>query len=306
MSVHNVGLQDPTDSEDRNDTTSMPGLETMQIGFRTVDGVRIRYADSGGRAEQSILLTSPWPESVYAFAPIWSRLAQHARLFAVDLPGFGGSERRDDLLSPRAMGEFLVRLIDESGLRTPHIVGPDIGTSAALFAAASRPGLLSSVVVGSGGVAVPIQLGGALEQWTLDPDLDRYRAMDPRAIVSAALDTIEGHTLPAEIREDYLRSYEGDRFVESMRYARSYPVELPILAQRLPEIDTPVQIVAGRRDRAVPLVNAEFLDERLPNSTLEIIDAGHFVWEEAAGEYASIIADWVRGGDRTAAERAHR
>jgi pimeloyl-ACP methyl ester carboxylesterase len=284
----------------------MPGLETMQIGFRTVDGVRIRYADSGGRAEQSILLTNPWPESVYAFAPIWSGLAHYGRLYAVDLPGFGGSERRADLLSPRAMGEFLVRLIDECGLGNPHVVGPDIGTSAALFAAADRPGLLSSVVVGSGGAAVPIQLGGALEQWTLAGDLDRFRAMDPRAIVSAALDTIEGHTLPAEIREDYLRSYEGDRFVESMRYVRSYPVELPILAQQLPEIDTPVQIIAGRRDRAVPLANAEFLDARLPTSTLVIIDAGHFVWEEAAGEYGSVIADWVRGGYRAAADRAHR
>lgn len=281
--------------------TSASPRETMRIGFQTVDGARIRYADSGGPADESILLTSPWPESVYAFAPIWSRLAQHARLFAVDLPGFGGSERGDELLSPRAMGEFLVRLIDERGLRTPHIVGPDIGTSAALFAAASRPGLLSSVVVGSGGAAIPIQLGGALEQWTLAPDLDRFRAMDPRAIVGAALDTIEGHVLPAEIREDYLRSYEGDRFVESMRYVRSYPVELPILAQRLPEIDTPVRIIAGRRDRAVPLANAEFLDARLPNSTLVIIDAGHFVWEEAADEYAAIIADWVTGGYANAA-----
>jgi hypothetical protein len=31
------------------------------------------------------VLTSPWPESVYAFAPIWASLAEHARLFAVDL-----------------------------------------------------------------------------------------------------------------------------------------------------------------------------------------------------------------------------
>jgi hypothetical protein len=115
------------------------------------DGTRIRYAESSEPAEETILLTSPWPESVYAVAPIWSLLAQRVRLFAVDLPGFGGSERRDDLMSPRAMGEFLVRLIDERGLGHPHIVGPDIWTSAALFAAASRPGLLSSVVVGSGG-----------------------------------------------------------------------------------------------------------------------------------------------------------
>ena len=60
---------------------------TSQVRFRTVDGLRIRYADSGGSQEPTVLLTSPWPESVYAFAPMWDSLAEHARLFAVDLPG---------------------------------------------------------------------------------------------------------------------------------------------------------------------------------------------------------------------------
>jgi hypothetical protein len=55
---------------------------TMEVRFRTFDGVRIRYAESDGPSERTVLLTSPWPESVYAFAPIWSSLAEHARLFA--------------------------------------------------------------------------------------------------------------------------------------------------------------------------------------------------------------------------------
>jgi len=190
----------PTDIEDLAETTSAPTPESKSIGSRTVDGIRIRYADSGSPAEQSIVLTSPWPESVYALQ-IWPSLAKSFRLFAVDLPGFGGSEGSDELISPHAMGEFLIRLIDEFQLGNPHLVGPDVGTSAALFAAASPPGLLSSVVVGSGGAAVPIQLGGALEQWVLAPD-----------------------------------------------------------------------------------------------SKLAILNAGHFVWEEAAGSYPSIIADWVSDG----------
>ena len=79
----------------------------------------------------------------------------------------------------------------------------------------------------------------------------------------AAIDTIEGG-VPDEIRVDYLDCYDGDRFVESMRYVRRYPEELPQLAELLPEIATPVTIINGRNDRVVPLANAEFLDERLP------------------------------------------
>jgi pimeloyl-ACP methyl ester carboxylesterase len=260
--------------------------------FRTIDGLRIRFADSGGSHDTTVLLTCPWPESVYAFAPIWPTLTRHARLFAVDLPGFGASERRDDLLSPRAMGGFLVRLAAEAGLGTPHVVAPDVGTSAALFAAAVDPGRFASVTVGTGGAAVPLQLGDPLKSWVLDPDLDKYRRMDPRAIVTVAMDTVAGG-LPDAIRADYLDCYDGDRFVESMRYVRAYPEELPALAELLPEITAPVTIVNGRRDRVVPLANAEFLDARLPDSRVVIIEGGHFIWEEAPAEYAAAILDAI-------------
>jgi pimeloyl-ACP methyl ester carboxylesterase len=267
---------------------------SIEPRFRMIDGVRIRYADSGGSQEPVVLLTSPWPESVYAFAPMWATLAERARLFAVDLPGFGASERRDDLLSPRAMGAFLAQLITEADLGRPHIVAPDVGTSAALFAAAAHPERIASVIVGTGGAAVPIELGEPLRSWVLDPDLDKYRRMDPRSIVNVAVDTIAGG-IPDDIRADYLDCYDGDRFVESMRYVRRYPQELPDLAELLPQIATPVTLINGRHDRVVPLANAEFLDERLPNSRLAIVDAGHFVWEEAPAEYASTILDSITG-----------
>jgi pimeloyl-ACP methyl ester carboxylesterase len=273
------------------------GLNTsITPQFRTIDGLTIRCADSaaGGRREPTVLLTSPWPESVYAFAPIWASLAERARLFAVDLPGFGASERRDDLLSPRAMGGFMAQLIAEADLGKPHIVAPDVGTAAALFAAAAHPERIASVIVGTGGAAVPIQLGEPLVSWVLDPDLGKYRRMDPRVIVGAAVDTIAGG-VPDDIRADYLACYDGDRFVESMRYVRRYPEELPALAELLPQITTPVTIINGRHDRVVPLANAEFLDARLPTSRLVIVDAGHFVWEEAPTEYASIILDAIMG-----------
>ncbi len=273
---------------------SMPATRTPEVCFQTVGGVRIRYVDSGGSQEPVILLTSPWPESVFAFAPIWATLADHARLFAIDLPGFGASERRDDLLSPRAMGGFLAKLIAEADLGTPHIVAPDVGTSAALFAAAAHPERFASVIVGTGGASVPIQLGEPLASWVLDPDLDKYREMDPRAIVGAAIDTIAGG-VPDDIRADYLDCYDGDRFVESMRYVRRYPEELPELAELLPQIATPVTIINGRHDPVVPLANAEFLDQRLPNSRLVVIDRGHFIWEEAPTEYGSAILDTITG-----------
>src|SRR5256714_15476289 len=131
-----------------------------------------------GVRDTPILRTNPWPRSLYAFLPIWQTLSQHSYLLAIDLPGVGQSERRSDLLSPRAMGEFLIRLIDEWGLNTPHIVAPDVGAPAALFAAALHPGKLRSLVVGSGGTAYPLQVGGVLKEIIDAPDLEPGLAIE--------------------------------------------------------------------------------------------------------------------------------
>ena len=274
-------------------------LDMPHMQFRSVDGLSIRFAESeGGR--QDALLLNPWPESLLAFEPTWARLVHHAHLVAIDLPGFGHSERSNALMSPRAMGEFVVRLADTFGLENPHVIGPDIGTGASLFAAAQHPDRLRSLVVGSGGAAIPLQLGSLLKDWVEAPDVDAYRKADPRQIVAASLAGIEGYELPDAVREDYLSSYEGDRFVESMRYVRTYPTELPILRDLLPDVRTPVQIIAGARDSAVPPVNAEFLHGGCPTASSTSCDAGHFTWEEAADEYAILVTNWWAGGYESA------
>ena len=276
----------------------------MQTQFRTIDGLSIRFAEGEQRDDHALLL-SPWPESLLAFEPAWARLAEHTHLVAVDLPGFGHSQRREALLCPRAMGEFIIRAADAFELEKPHVVGPDVGTGASLFAAALFPGRLRSLVVGSGGAAFPLQLGSVLKDWVEAPDLEAYRRADPRQIVDGVLTAdIKRYTLPDFVREDYLSSYEGDRFVESMRYLRTYPAELPVLRDLLAEIQTPVQIIAGAQDPAVPPVNAEFLHERLPNSKLDVIDAGHFTWEDAADEYAALVTSWWSGGYATTGSAA--
>ena len=69
-----------------------------------------------------------------------------------------------------------------------------------------------------------------------------------------------------------------------------------MLADLLPTIETPVQIINGARDRVVPPANAEFLHQRLPKSKLDLIDAGHFIWEDAADQYAALVTSWWAGG----------
>ena len=279
--------------------TDRPGLPLNTIAanptFRTIDGVSVRYVESDRQGADALLL-SPWPESVFAYESIWSRLAASMHVIAIDLPGFGRSEGKSALMTPRAMGDFIVRAADAFGLEKPHVVAPDVGTSAALFAAAAHPSRFRSLVVGTGGAAVPIQLGDPLREWVFASDLEPYRRIGGRAIVERALSTLERYQVSDAARDDYLASYEGDRFAESIRYVQSYPTELEALRVVLPHIQTPVKIIAGRRDPVVPPVNAEYLHERLMHSELHLLDTSHFVWEDAADEYAALVTAWWAGG----------
>jgi pimeloyl-ACP methyl ester carboxylesterase len=258
-----------------------------------VDGLSIRFAESELRDRHAVLL-SPWPESLYAFEPAWADLASEVHLVALDLPGFGHSDGRRDLFAPRAMGTFLIRILDALNLDRVHAVGPDIGTSAVLFAASARPDRFHSLVVGSGAAAYPLDLGEPLTGW-ITTDIAEFEDQDPRRIVAATIARINpSYATPDHVRVDYLAAYDGRRFVDSMRYVRSLPRELAELRQVLPGIRTPVQIITGTRDSAVPPANARYLQRLLPHCRLDLLDVGHFVWEQNPAAFTALIIRWWR------------
>jgi len=266
---------------------------TMPTHIALVDELRIRYADSGTAGGPVILLTSPWPESLFAFRRIWPTLARTGRLVAVDLPGFGHSEGRADVLTPSAMGDFLHRFIAELGLGTPHLVAPDVGASAALFLAAQHPDAVRSLVVGGGGAAYPLEVTGTLADIIAAPGIEVFEGQDVRATIGAAVEMVAPRGQEPDVWEDYVSAYENGRFAESTRYVRSYPEQLPVLRDLLPAIRVRVHVFASADDPLVPVSNGEYLAERIPGSQLTILPASHFAWEEVPDQFAAIVADWV-------------
>ena len=231
--------------------------------FRTIDGVSTRVVESGAGNADALLL-SPWPESVFATEPIWSRWPR-STLGRDRLARIGRSERKRRADAPRAMGEFdsFARPMRFLASRIPmSSVGRRHG-SVALRRSLS-PRSLSKPRGWHGRCRRTDPAGEPLRQWVFAPDLEPYRQIGGRAIVERVIGTLERYTVSEAAREDYLASFEGDRFAESMRYVQSYPTELVILRDALPRIQTPVRIIAGLRDAVVPPVNASFLHERLP------------------------------------------
>ncbi|HEY3669999.1 MAG TPA: alpha/beta hydrolase [Acidimicrobiia bacterium] len=271
--------------------------------FRVTDGVRVRFADNQAdgkeEADTTVLLLAPWPESLWAFRRIWDRVGDLGRVVAIDMPGFGHSDGRPELIAPDAAGAFLAQLIDEWSLGAPHVVGPDVGTAAALFLAAKAPDRVTSLTVGGGAVRFPIEAGGALKDVIEAPSLDAVRELDARTNIGAAVEAGAPFATEPEVHEDYVSAYDLGRFAESARFVRHYPEQNPVLRELLPTIATPSQIVAGRNDDLVPWSNNEYLHDLLPNAEIHSIDAGHYAWEQAPEEYGRLIAEWVSGGYRS-------
>jgi pimeloyl-ACP methyl ester carboxylesterase len=265
--------------------------------FRVGAGGRARCAHPHPDSDTTVLLLAPWPESVWAFRRIWHQLTALGRIVAIEMPGFGHSDQsRSELIAPDASGDFLARLIDEWGLGSPHVVGPDVGTAAALFLAARTPERVTSLTVGGGAVRFPIDTGGALKDIIEAPSLDVVRSLDARTNIGYAVEAGAASDTEPDVHEDYVSAYDLGRFAESARFVRHYPKLNPVLGELLPGINTPTQIVAGRDDDLVPWSNNEYLDELLPNSEIHALAAGHFAWEQAAEEYGRLVVDWVDGG----------
>jgi pimeloyl-ACP methyl ester carboxylesterase len=125
-------------------------------------------------------------------------------MVALDMPGFGHSDQPERLVAPDAMGDFLALLIDEWSLGAPHIVGPDVGTAAALFLGAKAPEKVTSLSIGGGAVSTPIAAGGALEAVIGAPSLDDVRQLDARVNISAADESAAPQATEPEVHEDYM------------------------------------------------------------------------------------------------------
>src|SRR5258705_5607647 len=260
-----------------------------------IDGLSIRYARIGKSNGLPVTLTAPWPESIYSFHRLVPQLAKLYSIIIVDLPGFGLSQSRPDVMAPEAMGAFFIKLLKYFDINRTHVVAPDVGTLAVLFAAAKQSELFESLVIG-GGAMQPDLAAGVLKD--LIYSSIGYLTNAGSDGVKPYLDHASQLTPPAII-EDFRAASAGHRLENAAQFVRAYIQDCPKLESLLPNIQIPCLIIAGKNDPIVPSVNSQFLADRLPNNRNVSLNAEHRVWEEAADEYNNRIVSWLDGGYRS-------
>ncbi|QEC78866.1 alpha/beta fold hydrolase [Mucilaginibacter ginsenosidivorax] len=260
-----------------------------------VDGLSIRLIHHKKNDGIPILFTAPWPESIYSFYRILPRLVDSYSYVAVDLPGYGHSQSRADVMSPEAMGDFIITLLKQLGITRTHVVAPDVGTPAVLFAAAKKHELFESLVLGS--AATRLDLAGGILKDAIYSPKDAFVDIGAEAVKDYL--THAAQLTPADIIEDFRKGSTGRRFEDAAQFVRAYKTDLPKLEVLLPTIETPVLILAGKDDPIVPPANGQFLSEKLIRSRYVLLDAYHRVWEEAFTSYTDELISWLAGGYRS-------
>lgn len=256
-----------------------------------VDGARLAYCEAGPPDGEPVVLVHGYPANHRSWRHQIPVLAQRHRVVAVDLIGWGNSERPRSLRFDydTEVGR-LSRALDAIGLDRVNLFGHDYGGFLSLGFAQRHPDRVARLAILNSrahGTFVPrwyatFGLMGVLGR---TPGLRSLAARLPLAAINrrgmAAL--VRDGTVDPGLLDNYvgwMADREGARWL--LHYFADYSVRRrPGLRDGLPRIGCPTGVIWGRRDAYLACAIAEEMANKIPNAELTLIDdAGHFVMEE--------------------------
>jgi pimeloyl-ACP methyl ester carboxylesterase len=105
--------------------------DASDVGFNhcdaTVDGIRWHYVDQGPRDGSVVLFLHGLPESWYSWRYVLPLIDPRFRLIAVDMKGYGRSDKEDTDYGWHTVAGQTLGLMDHLGIEKFYVVGHDWG-----------------------------------------------------------------------------------------------------------------------------------------------------------------------------------
>jgi haloalkane dehalogenase len=274
-------------------TTETPAVRTIQLD----DGLTLGYRELG--TGPAVLLLHGWPTSSLLWRRVMPAIARTNRVVAVDLPGFGASDK-----PVRGRYDFpdferaIDGLLDGLGIDRVAVAGHDLGGPIAMHWALTRPGKISAIA-----------LLNTLLYPEFAPEIMRFVSVlstpGPREKATSPEGLTEimrlGVADPAHLPDDVLADILAPFATAEARLALARagiglaPAIFTDIADRLSTVDFPVQVVYGERDRVLPDVAETFarLRNDLPAVELTALPhCGHFLQEDDPDRVGELLADF--------------
>ena len=231
-------------------------------------------------------------------------LAQHYRVFAPDLKGFGRTDKTPVL---RDLNELVVFLNDFMGallIDKASLVGNSLGGGLVLQFAVNYPqkvaklvlvdtaGMGADVIVDFKVVSLPI-LGEILIKPSLKGTADLWKKIvfDPSLVTDELVDQAYALAcLPGASRALLTTLRAGIGFLGQRARLRG-----PFL-KSVAKLAVPTLVVWGRNDRIIPVAHAQIAVKTIPGARLQLYDrCGHMPQYERPDEFNKLALDFLAG-----------
>ncbi len=276
-------------------------------------GWRIRYthlAETPGTHQATPLLLlhgagsslEQWRENLAAFA-------QQRPVYALDLLGFGGSQKAAIALNTD-LWVAQVAAFWQTYLRRPMILmGHSLGASVALQAATSHPEQVERLIMLTlpaarqeiGGAAAKI--GAVVEGWFASPLLVRplFKLVSKPGLIRSVLTKLyrDPNRVDQALLDGFVRPTQERGAVRTFCYlvkSRTSDNFSPTTRELIPLVQVPALLLWGKGDRVIPIAWGQYVNTLSAQLTfVEIDNAGHFFYDENADELHDLIDQWLAG-----------
>ena len=264
-------------------TDALLCLASVRSEYGQVGPFRVHYL-VGGRGQPLVLV-----HGLDGRAENWARLMlalmRHGhRVYAIDLLGFGRSDRPDVDYSIALQAKLLSQFFDSQNLARADLGGWSMGGWVALKFALDHPERVRRIFVADS--------AGLNFKLPFDPALFQPVTVDQAQRLLALL-TPEGSLIPRFVARDVVRRVRPMRWVVQ-RAMTSMIAKGDLLDGKLGAIRVPVLIIWGKQDALIPLLCGEEMHHQLPQSLLAIFDGcGHLAPAECSGRVAPEIRQFL-------------
>lgn len=263
----------------------MPG-EPAGATFAEVEGARVRYLDVGPRDAPAVVLLHGFASALETWATVIPALSSSHRVLALDLKGFGWTDRPPDATgsdySPQAQARLVFALMDARGIDRAAVVAHSWGASVALAMALAEPARVEKLAIYDGWMyeeQLPTTfhwaraggVGEFLFALFYDQRADEKMELafyDRRFVTEPIVEAVEEALQRPGTKAAALAAVRGQRFAE--------------MQARYPTIQKDTLLLWGREDQVATLANGERLSKELPRARLVVYpQCGHFPMIEA-------------------------
>jgi pimeloyl-ACP methyl ester carboxylesterase len=274
--------------------------EPGQLKFRTLDTDCGRVSTFEAGTGKPIVLLHGLGATKQEFLPTVPALAPGFRTIAIDLPGFGDSDKPfPAAYDARFFARWVRALFDALELDRTHLLGHSMGGRVALEVGMRHPDRIKRLVLMTPSMAWLQAPSWASALRLVRPELGIIQPA-PKNFVEGLIKRIvpqADHHFVAPALDEFLRSYLTPRGrVAFSAAARNIALERPQEFWAGLETLAPESLfIWGRRDGLVPIAFARHVRDRLPAARHCELDCGHVPQLERPGQLHAAITRFLRG-----------